>query len=631
VTALLESLANDASTAEYEARLTDLLATLPEASGSVLAAAARRAHQAVLHRRQREGQLAALYDTARDLVALRDVHSTLRAVVERAHQVLPGADATYLCLRDPETGGFYVLADVGLISEEFRRVKVPPGHGMAARIEQARTAQRVERYSSNDTFDHDSTLDAALAAEGLSSVVGAPLIARGDVLGVLYAGNRRERRFTDQETALITALADFAALAIDNAHLFEEATNARQVSEADNVDLRRSAELHDRLAGLVIRGAEVSEVADALADVFPGQLLLLDRHDSLLAYRGLAASPSDEGPADVITVDTGLLRDIAESRRTGRCVVSSDAQPPRLVAAVGTGMTFLGALILARPEVATALDVRNFERVAQIVALLTLRQEAIVEAEERVRGELLNELLANRTPPSDATRLRARARHFDLTRPQVILAVRVGAEHDVALVRRRALDIARSEGGIAGDYAGLIAVILPGEKPAELAAWLHQRIRRETSGNVVVCAVPPAEPATGGLAERFDTAQRTVQLLLALGQEDAHASSEDLSFYNVLFDPARADDMRQFLDRTLGPLLDHDRDQGSELVRTLTVFFDCGANAAETGRRLYVHPNTVTKRLDRVASLLGPDWQTGYLNLSLRVAIDLYRLSHPGK
>jgi PucR-like helix-turn-helix protein/enoyl-ACP reductase-like protein len=91
--------------------------------------------------------------------------------------------------------------------------------------------------------------------------------------------------------------------------------------------------------------------------------------------------------------------------------------------------------------------------------------------------------------------------------------------------------------------------------------------------------------------------------------------------------PSRAAGLRRFLDGTLGPLLRHHRQQGTEHAETLTVFFNSGCNSGETARRMYVHANTITKRLDRVATLLGADWQNGPGNLALRVALSLHRLS----
>ena len=54
------------------------------------------------------------------------------------------------------------------------------------------------------------------------------------------------------------------------------------------------------------------------------------------------------------------------------------------------------------------MDARNLERAAQIVSLLTLLQNAQMDAEERVRGELLVELLTVSGPLPDVVRLRAR-------------------------------------------------------------------------------------------------------------------------------------------------------------------------------------------------------------------------------
>lgn len=77
----------------------------PELRGQLAAAlgevAAVQARTDALTRRERE--LAALYDTARDLAALRDLDVLLTAIVRRARTLL-GTDVAYLTLRDPERG-----------------------------------------------------------------------------------------------------------------------------------------------------------------------------------------------------------------------------------------------------------------------------------------------------------------------------------------------------------------------------------------------------------------------------------------------------------------------------------------------------------------------------------------------
>src|SRR5262249_33502408 len=124
--------------------------------------------------------------------------------------------------------------------------------------------------------------------------------------------------------------------------------------------------------------------------------------------------------------EAGLAAQVQESRRGHRPTVEQLGDADwRHVAAVGSRSTQLGAVVLVLPGRLDARGLRSLERAAQIVTLLALREVAVVEAEERVRGELLAELLGTRGAPPAHTRLRAASRHIDLRALHVVLAVRV--------------------------------------------------------------------------------------------------------------------------------------------------------------------------------------------------------------
>ena len=59
----------------------------------------------------------------------------------------------------------------------------------------------------------------------------------------------------------------------------------------------------------------------------------------------------------------------------------------------------------------------------------------------------------------------------------------------------------------------------------------------------------------------------------------------------------------------------------------MRTYFREGTNLARTARALYVHPNTVVKRLARVADLLGDDWQSPDRALELHMALQLRSLA----
>ena len=69
------------------------------------------------------------------------------------------------------------------------------------------------------------------SAEGVRDLALVPLVARGETLGVLAVGFRSSHRFTADEKQLLEGIAEMAALALDNARLFETVATAKKVWE----------------------------------------------------------------------------------------------------------------------------------------------------------------------------------------------------------------------------------------------------------------------------------------------------------------------------------------------------------------------------------------------------------------
>ncbi len=69
---------------------------------------------------------------------------------------------------------------------------------------------------------------------------------------------------------------------------------------------------------------------------------------------------------------------------------------------------------------------------------------------------------------------------------------------------------------------------------------------------------------------------------------------------------AASPDLEPFRELVL-PLVNYDRERGSGLVQTLTVYFETGTNASKTSERLYLHRNSLLYRLERIQELTGLD------------------------
>jgi DNA-binding PucR family transcriptional regulator len=69
------------------------------------------------------------------------------------------------------------------------------------------------------------------------------------------------------------------------------------------------------------------------------------------------------------------------------------------------------------------------------------------------------------------------------------------------------------------------------------------------------------------------------------------------------------------------PLVEHDRERRSDLVKTLKVYFDTGANASEAADRLFLHRNSMLYRLSRVEKLTGLNSKDPRARLALQLGL----------
>jgi DNA-binding PucR family transcriptional regulator len=72
-------------------------------------------------------------------------------------------------------------------------------------------------------------------------------------------------------------------------------------------------------------------------------------------------------------------------------------------------------------------------------------------------------------------------------------------------------------------------------------------------------------------------------------------------------------------------LLEYDSRRSAQLVQTLETYLGSRSSVAATGRALFIHPNTVRQRLDRIEHITGVELRSADL-LSLELALKLARL-----
>jgi GAF domain-containing protein len=145
-----------------------------------------------------------------------------------------------LALRQEESDEFLLQACSGTVPQSFAGLRIRPGEGLVGRVVVTGQPLMVGDYLAEY---RDSPFLEIMRESGLPSAAAVPLKAHGAVIGVLYVYSRPPQRLRDEDRQLLSALADQAAIAIDNARLYQQ---VRQ--HADELEARvrqRTQELEE--------------------------------------------------------------------------------------------------------------------------------------------------------------------------------------------------------------------------------------------------------------------------------------------------------------------------------------------------------------------------------------------------
>jgi sugar diacid utilization regulator len=256
-----------------------------------------------------------------------------------------------------------------------------------------------------------------------------------------------------------------------------------------------------------------------------------------------------------------------------------------------------------------------------VTALLLLLGRSVAEAENKVRGELIADLLTASERDSAGLLARGRRLGVDLAADHLVL-VADGGDAPRARLATAAARHATSRGGLAGLVGEQAVLVLP-TRP-DLVGETGRILGAALGGQVTVGAAGPV-PGPVALAAAHLEAARCLRALLALGRKGQAGTLAELGFVGVLLGD-RAD-VSGYVAKTLGLVLDYDARRGTGLADTLRAYFDCGGNLTRTKEVLHVHVNTVVQRLERVATLLGDDWQAPARALEIQLALLLHRVT----
>ncbi len=300
------------------------------------------------------------------------------------------------------------------------------------------------------------------------------------------------------------------------------------------------------------------------------------------------------------------------------------------VQVLGAGGDRLGYLALCGDAV-DDWDRLATQQGAAALALELAKEHAVLAAEERLRGDFVQAVLAGLPTDIEALHQRGRELGYDLTRPHTALLCATG---DTALTPERALAAVSAALGALGITAPLmrradgvlcyIATDDRGRSVLDQAEALRARLRPEMTGVAVALGREAAN--TGAWQRSLREAEQALRIGRQLLDSSRVLAFGDLGVYRLLILLRESQELWEFYRLTLAALAEYDREQGAELLKTLDVFFDNLGNLARTAEALHVHRNTLLYRIGRIREISGLDPDQADERLAMWIALKAHRV-----
>ncbi|MDP2936684.1 MAG: helix-turn-helix domain-containing protein [Dehalococcoidia bacterium] len=436
----------------------------------------------------------------------------------------------------------------------------------------------------------------------------------------------------------------------DETNIYElEGSIGRHISRQRTILYQRSAEVHRRLMQSSIQGKGMPGLLLELSQGTARAAALLDQWGRV---RDIASPPVMKLTAESLSaaLDKTWAKGFQGASPVGEGTEPLVVDLPLLLAdwqAIGCALALRGQaagylLLIGKVGQLGPMERLALGQATSVFAGEMAKERAVVEAESRLKGGFLEELLEGEL--SDEEEMSTRASHlgYDISGASVVVVFGVepgqkpkheSRDSGASTLRRILEAVPPGTPTLCREGDAVVLLPLAGgleeENPTAKVETLRLKMAKKLEDFVVIAGIGRCYPGIRGLQRSYQEARRA----LALGKDMAPGGRThyfgSLGIYPVLSPLWGTPEAGAFLEETLGRLLEYDRHNNAELAHTMEVYFSLLGNLGETAEALHLHRNSLSYRLRRIQEVAGISLSDAEACFRIQLALKLRRLMNP--
>jgi PucR family transcriptional regulator, purine catabolism regulatory protein len=419
----------------------------------------------------------------------------------------------------------------------------------------------------------------------------------------------------------------------------------------------RSEEVHRALVSVVLDGGDLTDLAEELATILGGPVLVTTPDGRVVAQAGdademariLTSAAFDRYGRFRVesaskSASASVSASVSAAGANGHGMTTANAGPavatdPYAVVPIVAGRVDHGRIVTFSRSAISDADVHCLERAATVAALAVTKGLAVAAVEDKYRADFLRDLLTGRVDDLASAVAHAGSLGWDVDRPIVVAVAELDPGQVPASVSGMQLRPVqerfatawqtvmrlRDPGAPVASFNAEVVVLLgvePDEDLDRLITELDRHVAGDRGGGRLSFSLGVSRLANhaGELPRAYEQARTAVRIGRRLQGPGARATFDKLGAYRLLALIPDSTELRGYVGDVLGELAG-DTAEAADLRHTLDVLIDTNGNVAETARRLHFHYNTLRYRIEKLERLVGPFTTNAALRLDLSLAL----------
>ncbi len=429
-----------------------------------------------------------------------------------------------------------------------------------------------------------------------------------------------------------------------------------QITQKQLSLLKRVDRVHAMLTQTILNKEGLDGICDILYEVTGNPVFITDSHGAVFADKTHAEDEADTNNYREMILgqlEHYFSRSEEKHLRENQCNILSPGPGLRLlIVPIAVQAKRIGYLILdmVHNEMLD-VDMIAFEQASSMVAVEFLNEKALWQQEQKVREQLLEDLLMKHYGDEKLVIQRGRYLGFDMTgryslfaidadsfeeklknemmdlgeervqqiKSQVQQKIRAGMEK----YHRPSLVLDRSMGAI-----GMISIRKDSDVQ-ECALVIGEILEELNKLNTSLSFSAGIGRIKQGI-RHVEKGSREALLAMRAGRnlqvenETGRVHTfDEVGCLSFLCELTGSTAMQEFYEEYLGCLQQYDQENNAELIKTLKCYFACNKNLRKTAEMLFVHKNSVIYRLGKIETLMGKKLDHHQTSFDLQLCLKL--------